>query len=136
MKYRVENSKEFGGKFITYAQWTGWRCVNKKKYNEYLDPAVVKFETEVIGAVVDLETGELKNEDGGKQHPKFQQLISFIEQIIFDWGFGMAIRDGFHKTSNQPSAFEEIVNDIYAGQLQEIKKDWSQIIFGLSFRYQ
>ena len=66
MKYRVENSKEFGGKFLTYAQWTGWRCVNKKKYNEYLDPAVVKFETEVIGAVVDLETGELKNEDGGK----------------------------------------------------------------------
>ena len=128
MKYSVEQSQEFGGKFLTYAQWATWRRVNKDKYNGSLGPAVVKFVKETIGTAVNLETGDLIEEDGGKWHPKLQQLIGFIETIIFDWGFGMALQDGMKRTRNQPAPFEDLANDMYAGQLQDIKKDWSQMV--------
>ncbi|KAK8839244.1 hypothetical protein M9Y10_032173 [Tritrichomonas musculus] len=127
-KYAAENSHEFGKKFLTYARWAAWRRVNKNKYNASLGPEVVKFVNTVIGSAVNLETGELTEEDGSKWHPKLQQLIKLIEVIIFDWGFGIPFQNGQKSNRGQLSPYEEIANDIYAGQLQEIKKDWAQMI--------
>ena len=85
VKREIE-TKDFGGKLLTYPAWANYKRDHKAAYNERAGPKVVKIGTDYIDPIIDIKTGEIKVENlekSNKTHAAFIRLIERLFLLVF-----------------------------------------------------